>query len=380
MVMVPLAVLVAGLPQAVAAAPGSQCTEDVELVNGAGCFAPCCFQDPPNSGHYVFAHGDVEEIYIRGNDSSVVSVSFPNLQSVEREVRISYNQPASITSISFPSLTTAGALEVIGNPGLVEIDLPRLSSLHNEDDSAYLEIQSNAALETLNAPLLNRVVASEAGSAYVQIRYNQVLEEIDLPLLRTVEATEDYAEAYVFIQSNDLVRQVSMDDLRRLSAGSESISYMVIDELPQLEELSFPQLTELLPTGGPYDFSELTIGHSPNLTDFVFPSLERVTLLQLTGLKGTSRAMFPRLSELQYLWVFRSCADFDSTLKMYVCSDQPLYDFTFNNDDGLCGPTGYMLHSSSSYNEAACDSSGVCESFTPELDECRCDAVGLCML
>lgn len=376
--MIPLAIFVLALPLTAAGPPAAQCTDDIELINGDGCSAPCCYQDPPNSGHYVFAHHGVEEVDIRGNSASVVSVSFPNLQSVERRVRISYNQPGSITHMSFPSMAATGALEVIGNPGLIEIDLPHLSSIENSENSAYLKVQSNAALQTLNAPLLDHVVASEAGSAYIQLRYNPALEVIDFPLLRTVAALEDYSEAYVFIQSNDMVRQISMDDLRRLSAGVDSISWVVIDELPQLEALSFPQLTELLPTGGAYDFSELTIGHTPKLTAFVFPSLERVTVLQLSGLKGTHQAMFPRLSEVQYLWVFRSCLDADSTLKMYICNDEPIMDVLLNNDDGLCGPTGYRLHSSNADNEAECDGSSVCESFTPELTECRCGAVGLC--
>jgi len=380
MAMIPLAVFVVDPPQAVAAPPGSQCTEDVELINGEGCFAPCCFQDPPSSGHYFFAHESVEKVDIRGNTSSVVSVSFPNLQSVEKSVRISYNQPGAVTEISLPSLVTAGALEIVNNPGLLEVDLPNLSSLLNAEYAAYLKIQSNDALKTLSTPRLARVVASEAGSAYIQIRYNQTLEDIDFPLLRTIEAAEDYSEAYVFIQRNDVVRRIGMDDLQRLSGGSQSISWLVIDDLLQLEQISFSHLTELLPTGGAADFSELTIGHSPNLTELVFPSLERVTVLQLSSLKGTRRAMFPRLSELDYLWVFRSCEDTNSTLKMYICSEPSIADVWLNNDDGLCGPTGYMLHSSSSDDEAACDASDVCESFTPELTECRCDAVGLCLL
>jgi len=377
LVTISLAVLVAG-PPLVAAGPNSQCTEDIQLIGGEGCSAPCCFQEPPYSGHYVFAHESVEAIDIRNNPASVVSVSFPKLRAVEKRARISYNQPGSVTRISFPAMATAGAVEIVSNPGLVEIDLSRLSALDNDENDAYLKVQSNGALETLDVSLLERVFAGEAGSAYIHLRYNPALQEIDFPILRTVEAMEDYAEAYVFIQSNDMVRHVGMNDLRRLSGGSQSISWIVIDELPQLEELSFSQLTELLPTGGVNDFSELTIGHSPNLVDFAFPSLERVTLLQLSGLKGTRRAMFPRLSELQYLWVFRSCENFDSTLKMYICSEQPLVDTLFGNDDGLCGPTGYLLHSSNPDNEAECDLSDVCESFTPETTECRCGTVGLC--
>lgn len=377
--LIPLTVFVAVPLQAAAGGPGGQCTEDIEILNDTGCFAPCCVEDPPHSGHYVFAHSGVETIDIRGNSSNVLSVSFPNLQSVEGRVRISYNQPGALTTISFPSLAAAGALEILSNPGLVELDLPHLMSIDNSESSAFLKVQSNAALTTLETPLLARVVASEGGSAYIQLRYNSVLEEIDFPLLRTVEALDDYSEAYVFISDNDAVRSLSMNDLRRLSAGSESISYLVIDDLPQLEQLAFSQLTELLPTGGEYDFSEVTVGHCPKLTDFAFPSLERVTVLQLSGLKGTRRAMFPRLSELQYLWVFRSCETFDSSLKMYVCSAEPLIDALFNNDDGLCGPSGYQLHSSNPGNEALCDASSVCQSFTPEVTECSCGAVGLCI-
>lgn len=375
--MIPLTGLLAGPPLA-AAGPPSQCTEDIQLVSGGGCSAPCCFQDPPASGHYTFTHQSVESIDIRNNPASVVSVSFPNLQTVEKRVRISYNQPGSITRISFPALATAGAVDIVSNPGLVEIDLPRLSAIDNDENDAYLKVQSNAALETLTVPLLTQVLASDAGSAYIHLRYNPVLPEIDFPILRSLEAAEDYGEAYVFIQSNDAVQHVGMNDLRRLSAGSQSISWIVIDEMPELEGLSFSQLTELLPTGGAYDFSELTIGHAPKLTDFVFPSLERVTVLQLTGLKGTRRAMFPRLSEVQYLWVFRSCENLDSTLKMYICSEQPIMDVLLNNDDGLCGPTGYRLHSSNPDNEAECDASEVCASFTPETTECSCGVVGLC--
>lgn len=368
-----------GSPLLAAGPPGSQCTEDIELINDQGCSAPCCVQDPPSSGHYTFIHQDVEGIDIRGNSSNVASLSFPDLRSVDGKVRISYNQVGAVETIAFPSLTTVGSLEVVANPGLTEVDLPRLSSIDNDEDEAFLKIQSNGLLSTLNIPLLSQVVAREAGSAYIQLRYNPLLEDIDLPLLRTVEALEDYAEAYVFIQGNDLVRRVGMDDLRRLSAGAQSISWLVIDDLLSLEDLAFSQLTELLPTGGENDFSELTIGHAPNLTEFAFPSLQRVTVLQLSGLKGTHRAMFPRLAEVQYLWVFRSCQDMDSTLKMYVCSDPPITDILLNNDDGLCGPTGYRLYSSSSADEAVCDSSSVCESFVPEPTECKCGAVGLCM-
>ena len=55
--------------------------------------------------------------------------------------------------------------------------------------------------------------------------------------------------------------------------------------------------------------------------------------------------MFPNLRELQYLWVFRSCETPESTLKMYICSEQTIMDLTLNNDDGQCGPNGYMLYS-----------------------------------
>lgn len=379
LVWVPLALLVLGVPPMAAAVPGGQCTEDIALINGAGCFAPCCTQDPPNSGNYVFAHAAVEQVDIRSNPASVASVSFPNLQSVERGVRISYNQPGSMTSISFPALKTAGAIEIASNPSLVAIDLPMLSSIDSEDYSAYLRVQSNPSLTVLNTPRLDSIFASQAGSAYLQVRYNSALEGVDFPLLRTLAAEEEYGEAYIFISSNDAMRSISMGDLRRLSAGAQSISYLVLDDLPQLETLSFPQLTELLPTGGPYDFSELTVGHSPNLEEFVFPSLERVTLLQLTGLKGTRQAKFPRLGELEYLWIFRSCQDPYSTLKIYTCTEQPLLDVLFNNDDGLCGPTGYQLHSTNPYNLAECDASPFCQSFTPALTECQCGSVGLCL-
>lgn len=379
MTVLALAVLVVAPFQVAMAQPGSQCTDDIGLVFGNGCSSPCCYQDPPGSGHYVFQHWNVEKIDVRSNPASVLSVSFPNLQSVDGRVRISYNDPGAVTQVSFPSLATAGALEIVGNPGLTAIDLPHLSSIDNDESDAFLKVQSNAALTTLNVPMLSTVVASEAGSAYVQLRYNTVLEEIAFPLLRSVAAGEDYGEAYVFISDNDAVRHVDMDDLRRLSAGAQSISYLVIDDNPLLDQLSFSQLTELLPTGGPYDFSELTVGHSPSLTDFVFPSLERVTVLQLSGLKSTRRAMFPRLTELDYLWVFRSCEDYESSLKMYLCSADPIGDILLNNDDGLCGPSGYMLSSPNLDDQAACDASSVCETFTPEPTECSCGAVGLCV-
>ena len=267
------------------AATGPQCTEDIILINGEDCMTPCCYQDPPNSGHYTFRHNTVEKIDIRGNSADVLSVSFPNLVSVEKFIRISYNQPGSITKISFPSLRTTGALEIIGNPGLVEVNLPRLGSIDNDESAAYLKIQSNANLKILSAPRVHNISASEYGNAFIQIRYNQALEEIEFPILRTIEAGDDYSEAYVFIQNNDLVRHINMNGLQRLSAGFESISWIVIDEMLNLELLSFHQLTELLPTGGAYNFSELTIGHSPRLSEFVFPNLERVSLLQLSSLK-----------------------------------------------------------------------------------------------
>jgi len=374
----PLFALTLSLASWALMAQGPPCDEDIILINGAGCASPCCYQDPANSGHLVFRHKAVERIDIRGNPASILSVAFPNLVSVEKSIRISYNQPGAVASISFPALRSAGSIEIAGNSGLVEVDLPRLMVIDNEDYDAFLKIQSNANLQSLNVPLLERVSASQAGTGYIQIKYNHALPSIDLPLLKTVEAMEDYGEAYIFIQGNDGAQHVDMKSLRRLSAGFESISYLIIDDMLTLEEISFQNLTELLPTGGPYNFNEITIGHSPQLDAFVFPSLERVSLLQLSGLKGTSRAMFPKLSELDYLWVFRSCADPDSTLKMYVCGEQPIMDTLFNNDDGLCGPTGYMLYSENLDNAAACDASPVCQSFIPDVNECKCNSPGLC--
>jgi len=359
-------------------AQGPRCDEDIILINDQGCASPCCIQDPPGSGNYVFLHDAVEKIDIRGNTANVVSVSFPNLVSVEKSIRISFNQPGAITSISFPSLQSAGLLEIQNNTGLQSVDLPRLMVLENEDGDANLRIQSNVNLQIMHLPLLGRVSAPEAGSAYVQIRYNHALDAIDLPMLRMVAAGDDFGEAYVFISDNDGAHSVSMNNLQRLSAGTESISYLIVDDMVSMTELSFPKLQELLPTGGPSDFSELTVGHSPQLTDFVFPSLERVSLVQLSGLEGTRRAMFPKLSELQYLWVFRSCEDAFSTLKIYLCGDETLMDLLLNNDDGLCGAQGYMLTSVNPENTAACDASDVCQSFVPESNECKCNSPGLC--
>lgn len=358
--------------------PPQQCTEEILLINDQGCSTPCCYQSPPNSGHYVFTHVSVEEVDIRNNSANVVSVSFPNLVSVENRIRISFNDPGSVTHISFPSLRTAGAIEVNNNPGLVNLDLHMLMRIENDEDDAYLNVQSNSSLTSLNAPLLMSVIAYEAGSAYLEVNSNTVLPGIDFPSLRTIEAMEDYGEAYLYVGGNDLAQSVSLPKLIRLSGGIDSISYLIVDDMLSLEQLSFPQLTELLPTGGPYDFSELTVGHSPQLTEFVFPKLKRVSLLQLTGLKGTSRAMFPNLTELQYLWVFGSCSDPTSTLKMYVCSTETLMDVSLVDGDGLCGPTGYMLYSENPENAAACDASDVCQSFEPGVGECKCGSPGLC--
>lgn len=359
--------------------PGAQCDDDIVLFNNQGCSSPCCSQSPPNSGHYVFPHKNVENVDIRAN-SSVLSVSFPNLQAVAKRLRISYNYPGAITSISLPALFTAGAIDISNNPSLGALDLPHLSSIANDEYEAYLRVQSNASLTTLSVPKLDRVIASEAGSAFVHVRYNPLLTAVELPLLRSIEAWEDYSEAYLFVSNNDSVGTIAMDNLQRLAGGSQSISYLVIFDMPQLTELSFPQLTELLPTGSADDFSELTVGTSPNLGEFVFPSLERVTLLQLSGLKGTHRAMFPRLSELQYLWLFRNCQDEQSSLKIYLCSDEPVMDMLFGNDDGLCGPSGYMLYSPNAENQAECEANSFCEPFVPEVTECRCNAVGTCLL
>ncbi len=356
------------------------CTEDIILINDVGCSSPCCYQSPANSGHYVFTHSTVEKIDIRSNSANVLSVSFPNLTSVEKSIRISYNQPGSMTSISFPSLRTAGKVEIVGNQSLSTLDLPQLMIIDNDDYDAYLRVQSNDNLALLNAPKLERITASNAGTAYLQIRYNPALGDIDFPILRTVEALEDYGEAYIFIQGNDLVQEISMKNLQRLSAGFESISYLIIDDMLNLQHIAFPNLKELLPTGSEYDFSELTLGHSPQLSEFVFPSLERVTVLQLSGMKGTDKAMFPRLSELQYLWVFNSCANPDSTMRMYTCTQQPLMDVFFSNSDGLCGATGYMLYSENPDNAAACDDSDVCQSFTPDINDCKCGNPGQCMV
>jgi len=359
-------------------AQGPPCDEDIILVNDAGCSTPCCFQEPPNSGHYVFRHETVEKIDIRGNSAAVKSLSFPNLTNVEKFIRISFNDSDAISRISFPALQSAGSLEITNNPGLTQVDLPRLMVIENDESDGYLKIQSNINLVAVNAPVLQAIEASEAGNAYLQIRYNPALEAIDFPHLNALAAGEDFGEAYIFIQGNQAAESVSMDRLRYLSAGVESISYLIIDEMFNLQRLSFPQLKELLPAGGPSDFSELTVGHSPNLTEFVFPALERVTLLQLSGLKGTRKAMFPKLAELDYLWVFRSCDNPNSTLKMYICSEGPLVDVLFNNDDGLCGENGYMLYSANPSLLAECDARDVCSTFIPDVTDCKCGSPGLC--
>jgi hypothetical protein len=359
------------------AGPGQQCTEDIVLVNDQGCSTPCCVQSPPGSGQYVFLHTEVESIDIRNNSAAVVSVSFPNLVSVAGRIRISYNQPGAVASASFPSLRSAGAIDVTSNPGLVQLELPRLRTIVNDEDDAFLKLQSNPSLTVLDASALRSVSATEAGSAYLEVDSNGALGDIDFPSLQTIEALEDYAEAYLAISRNDLAHSVSMDSLRLLRAGSGSISYLIVDDMLSMQHLSFPQLTELLPTGGLDDFSELTVGHSPQLTEFVFPKLRRVSLLQLTGLQGTSRAMFPSLKELQYLWVFGSCADPTSTLQMTICSMETLMDVVFD-DNGLCGPAGYMLSSENPLNAALCDLSDVCQSFVPGIGECKCGSPGLC--
>ncbi len=361
-----------------AGGPGAQCDDDIVLFQDQGCSSPCCTQSPANSGHYVFAHQSVENVDIRAN-SNVLSVSFPNLQSVENRLRITYNYTGAIASISLPSLFTAGAIDISNNPSLVGLDLPHLSSIVNNEWEAFLRVQGNDSLTTLNVPRLDRVIASEAGSAYVQVRYNPLLPAVEFPLLRSIEAWEDYAEAYLFIADNESVGHITMNDLRRLAGGSQSISYVVVFDLPQLTEMSFSQLTEILPAGGEYDFSELTVGDAPNLGDFVFPSLERVTVLQLIGLKSSHRAMFPRLSDLDYLWLFRNCQDEQSSLKIFLCNAEPIMDTLFGNNEGLCGPSGYMLSSPNAENQAACDASSVCQSFVPEPTECQCNAVGLCL-
>ena len=351
------------------------CTEDISLINGEGGSTPCSYQDPPNSGNYVFTHSAVEKINIRGNDANIVSLSFPNLVSVEKSIRIAYNQPGAITQISFPSLRTAGSVQIDNNPGLVSIDLPHLMSIMNDERDAYLRIQSNDNLETFSTPLLEGI--SSGQTAYLQVRYNPVLETIDFPHLRTLEATDDYGEAYVFIGNNDTVQTLSMNNLQRLSAGWESISYLIVDDMLNLEQISFPQLTELLPDGGAYNFNELTVGHCPRLVEFVFPKLERVSVLQLSSLESTRKVMFPNLRELEYLWVWRSCENAESTLKMYICSEQSIGDIYFS-DNGLCGPAGYMLYSINPDNAAACDAYDTCQSFTPEVTDCHCGAPGLC--
>ena len=163
-------------------AVGQNCSDDIVLVNGTGCSTPCCTQSPPGSGNYVFKHRQVESIDIRNNPSSVVSVSFPNLESVEKRIRISFNQPGAVTSISFPALRTAGAIEIVDNDGLVSLDLPRLMAIENEDFDAYLRVERNTNLASMNAPLLRSITAIEAGSAYLEISLNQALPDIDLPL------------------------------------------------------------------------------------------------------------------------------------------------------------------------------------------------------
>ena len=357
-------------------ANGRQCTEDIILINDSGCASPCCYQSPANSGHYVFNHTSVEKIDIRGN-ANVLSVSFPNLTYVEKYIRISYNQPGAVASISFPKLQTAANIEIVNNPGLEAVDFPRLMAVDSYDYNARLKIQSNANLASFNAPMLERISANEDGTAFMEFRYNHALETLDFPILRTVETNDDYGEAYVFISRNDMLRSVSMDRLMRLSAGVDAISYLIIDDLPELASISFSNLVEILPAGGPDDFSELTVGHNPRLLEFAFPRLERVSLLQLSSLQGTRKAMFPNLAELDYFWAFRNCADPASSLKLYICNQTPIMDFYLAGDSS-CGPAGYQLYTPDATNTAECDASPICESFTPEITDCHCGSPGLC--
>jgi len=358
-------------------AQGPNCTEDISLISGEGCASPCCYQDPPNSGHYVFSHSAVEKIDIRNNGANILSLSFPNLASVEKTIRISYNQPGSIQSISFPALRTAGSLEIRNNPGLVTVDLPRLRSIANDEQDASFRIQSNENLLSLNTPTLDSVLSTGNGHALIQIRYNSLLETIDFPLLRTVEVTDDYGEAYIIIGENDLLQSLHMDHLQRLVSGGESISYLVLSDMPNLNEISFSQFNEFLPVDGEYNFNELTIIDCPSLTEFVFPSLERVTLLQLGTLAGNEKGMFPSLSELEYLWLWRTCSSPDDTFKLYICSEQSIMDL-YIYDNGTCGPSGYLLYSENLDNAAECDASEICQSFIPDVTDCKCGSPGLC--
>jgi hypothetical protein len=368
--MASAAVFVANLSYA---AGPMQCPETIELINDQGCFTQCCTQSPPNSGHYVFEHTNVEKVDIRGNSSGVKSLSFPNLQSIENTARISYNQADTINSISFASLRNAGSIEIVNNPGLNNVELPMLQTVISENYGAKLKIQSNAALQAFNAPLLSKVIASEAGTAFIEFRYNHALTQINLSKLVSVESSEDdYGEAYIFISSNNAVKSINMNNLTRLTAGIESISYLIIDSMPELEQISFSSLTELLPSGGEYNFNELTIGHSPKLAEVEFPMLERVSLLQISSMSETSAVKFPRLTELDYLWAFNNCENQNNSMKMYICNDdQPIGDF-YLSDNGQCGMASYELYSPNTNDQTACEASGICQTFTPPASEFVC--------
>ena len=252
-------------------------------------------------------------------------------------------------------------------------------AIENEDYDAYLRVQSNANLASMHVSLLRSITAVEAGSAYLDISNNQALPNIDLPLLKVVMTFDDYGEAYVYVANNFAVRQMNMA-LQSLVGGEEAISYFIVYDMAQLEHLALPHLVELLPTGGPYDFSEVTIGKCPGLTEFVLPRLKRVSLLQLIELKGTTRAMFPSLESLQYFWIWRSCANANSTLKIYICGVEDIMDVLLDNSDGLCGPTGYMMYSENPNNTAECAASSICQPFYPGPGECQCGSPGSCFV
>ena len=353
------------------------CTDDIVIVSDVGCDDSCCYEYPIGSGHYYFTHVTVDNIDIRTNSSAIQSVTFSNLVSVEQRIRISYNQAGALKSVSFPSLRVAGKIEMVSNPSLIFVDLPQIMSIDGENQDAYLRVQSNPSLTWLNVPMLRDVVASEAGSAYVDVDYNGALNAVDLPRLQSVRTSDEYGEAYIYIGDNPSAQRVNLGSLARLVGGEDSISYLIVYEMAALRELSCPRLVELLPAGGADDFSEVTIGNCPLLTEFVMPKLQRVSLLQLIELKGTHRAMFPSLSELQYLWVWRSCAGTGVPLELYVCGDS-LVDVMLDDGDGLCSPGGYRLASESSLANAYCEASEICETFSPGPGECSCGSPGTC--
>ena len=168
-----------------------------------------------------------ESLYISGINN-VSTLNFPSLVS---SANLNFWGNTSLTSISFPVLTSGG-VSIYANPSLTSIALPVLTS-------GGVSI-SETSLTSIALPVFS--------SGGVYINNNTLLTSIALPV---------FSSGSVAITNNTLLTSIN---LPVFSSGND----VVIEQNPVLSSIGLPALTST---------DEIKIYYNPLLTSIAFPSL-----------------------------------------------------------------------------------------------------------